>query len=288
MARGLAEEILWYWHERERAVEMMREVRGAFEREINRGTDEGLDWSLGRMELARFETFRGRFKRAQVAFDLMHSNLGPYAMDWPFETPAAVSKYFRSARPHQRALAARRDQLASVGATGAIDRVAVAAISQARLDPLGVIALATRSTDRLTLKLGWTELSLRWRMGTIEGTLDLAPGIEWEFGRIRFAPDCAPAEDMLTHRKPIGMFLASPFVNGDLTVSGGAKDSKGCTTLLIKPELDFFNIIDGAATWVDVHVSEHGSLTVADDGDLQYDLELPSMVGREAKKKVRR
>ncbi len=254
MAQDLAEEIIWYWGKEEEALAVVASVREALQREIDRNRSLRIDCGLGEVWLGKFETYWGRAHWVHAEFDLTGNNLQAVRDRSSFRAPAEVTRYFRSDRPYQKDLAARRDELAKLGARGAIDVVAVNALRQAGKDPLKAVAYLAEIPEGIRIEHGGAVLRLRWRMGTIEGHFDLAPGIHWSFGEVRFSKDSAPTTDKSEIDKPIKSFASSPLLPDDLLVYSAREHLDGRRTFIVKPPLKLFDVVGGKGVWVEAAV----------------------------------
>lgn len=183
MALGLAEEIVSYWRSRADTLARLAEFRETCESEAARARSQGIEATFLGLRSPELDTLRGPRRCTEVYFDLIDDSLLPQRWGKTFWDTVEVTEFFRSMRPYLRALAERREELASLGAKGAIDRVAVAAIRHAGLDPLEVIVDMARDNVSRRIAVGGTDVLLYWRFKTIRDEIDVAPGVRGNSGR---------------------------------------------------------------------------------------------------------
>lgn len=136
-----------------------------------------------------------------------------------------------------------------MGARGAVDAVLVTALTNARLDPLKATACMTRRLHSIKLDLNGQALVLFWRMGTIQGELELAPGVKWSFGEFSFPRKDDGAKGWREWDRAIDQYGCSPPLPAQATVNC-TKIGHQSTILSIEPEVRHFRIVDDKAEWV--------------------------------------
>lgn len=248
MAVGLAEEVLSYWRSRADTLARLAEFRETCEREAANARSQGIEATFLALWSPELDSLRGPRRCTEVYFDLIHDSLLPQRWRRTLWDTAEVTKFFRAMRPYLRALAERRNELAASGATGAIDRVAVAAIRQAGLDPLEVISDMARDIVSRRIAVGGTDVLLYWRFKTIRGEIDVAPGVRWEFGKVRFVIDQKDALRRLRDNALEAM-VSSPLLPGHAVVRCRHYGHQA-TILEVDPECDLFHVDHGLAAWV--------------------------------------
>lgn len=246
-AQDFAEDLVWYreWHRTGEAASMMVAIRDAVEAEIRRAAADGLDWSPANFSFATFDTFRGHRPHVVAQFNQLHNSLTPEMWSSPFWTAADVKKFFRSVRPYQRALARRRDELAAVGARGAVDAVAAAVFLEADCDMLWAAEITKLDPQSSRFKVGDGEVLLRWQMGTLQGRVDLAPGVRWDFGKIYF--DDYEIVDRARYGRRLSEYFECALLPPDALV-GTCDMIAG--TIRIEPEVKLFRCENGVASWL--------------------------------------
>lgn len=251
MVRALTDEILWYWRSRADIAAMVTIVAEACESEAAKARCLGLDSRFIGARAANFDTFRGRRQHANAFLDLIHDSLSLERWSLPFWSAADVTKFFRSVRPYHKYLADRMDELAAAGATGAIDRLALAGIAQLGLDPLHIIADLAKDVSRRQFDLGGSTLLLHWHCKTIKGTL-LMPAGTWQLGNLQEVGNAA------NHHLSTGIVAIGKILSSELLSAGTRLKFEKLKFEMrnsdwveaIEPECDLFAFDDGMAKWV--------------------------------------
>lgn len=249
-AQDFAEDLVWYWnwHRTGEAGTMVAVIRDAVGAEIRRAEGDGLDWSPASFSYPNLDTFRGRSPEVAATFSQLHDSLNLTIWRRTFRTEAGVKKFFRTVRPYQRALARQRDELAAVGATGAIDALAAAVFLEAGEDILWAAEMTKQDAQSSKFEIGNHEVLLRWNMGTLQGRLELAPGVRWDFGEIHFDEGW----DTFKHSSPhkiLSDCFHSPLLPPDEVIRQVNLSATKCS-IRITPAVKLFRIENGAAVWL--------------------------------------
>jgi hypothetical protein len=250
LATDLAEEILWMWNRRSEAAGTVKKVREAFEAELARPDAQQLGLDLLGVDLGCWETYRGRRHDALATFDLQHDGLVPTSYARLYSCASGVRRFCRTVRPYQKALAERRDELAAVGATAAFDRAALAFVGKAGMDPRKIVLALARQPYGLTIQLnGGGELRLLWRMLTIRGKFEVEPGVEWDFGEVRFSREAEHVGTGRAHAGMLGEFLAFDVLpeGAKVTCVGG---NAAAVILSTVPQVDLFRLTGDEVDWL--------------------------------------
>lgn len=199
---------------------MLKEVTTATKREIVKARRQGLTYRLSSVELTPVEAGSGEERCVRVE----HTALGRSLQDgeaFAFQATCSedVTAAFAGIHDVQIERAARREQLASIGAAGTIDAVTVSALVDAGFN---VPELLTRLVSADDLYLGCDSdkedrFFLYWSEGTVFANLRLAEGVRWREDRLSF--ESAPEGiERLTVGSPLNGLYDHPFLDERLSV----------------------------------------------------------------------
>ncbi|RXD04845.1 hypothetical protein EQZ23_06795 [Sphingomonas sp. UV9] len=223
------------------AEELIAEAKVTARREIAKAKRRGLAWKLLDVQPSTVEAGSNELPSAEVTIEMLSAALVPK----PYGVVAQYSEEIVRDLTEERVVlnqtlrSVRKKWLDGVGAGGAIDAVALAALRSSGQDVPAVIRRMRESDNGFVVWCGDLALSLRWADGLIKANFGITKEISYANSSLSLE---GPEKLASTHGlsgKPAGVVVESPLLEGAVIMT--AADWGGTTIVTLEPRFHVFD-----------------------------------------------